>query len=82
MASYFNKDKETDWAIFGGMYGDAIWNKFNVYTTYRNCLQSDEWIQSNKTNERIITDEQFAGRLKTKIKEKSIIRCYMPLKLH
>jgi hypothetical protein len=62
MASYFNKDKETDWAIFGGMYGDAIWNKLNVYTAYRNCLQSDEWIQSNKTNERIITDEQFAGR--------------------
>jgi hypothetical protein len=31
MASYFNKDKETDWAIFGGMYGDVVWNKFNVY---------------------------------------------------
>jgi hypothetical protein len=63
MASYFNIDYETDWAIFGGIRGDSVWNNFNAYSAYKNCLQSDEWIQANITNERIITDEQFAGKL-------------------
>jgi beta-mannanase len=63
MASYFNIDYETDWAIFGGIHGDIVWNSFNAYSAYKNCLQSDEWIQPNSTNERIITDEQFAGKL-------------------
>ena len=63
MASYFNIDREIDWAIFGGMHGDVVWNNFNAYSAYKNCLQSNEWIQPNSTNIRIITDEQFAGRL-------------------
>jgi hypothetical protein len=62
MASYFNKDKETDWGVFGGMHGDVVWNNFNAYSAYRNCLQSNDWIQPNITNERLITDDQFAGR--------------------
>jgi beta-mannanase len=62
MASYFNIDYETDWAIFGGMHGDIIWNNFKAYSAYKNCLQSDEWIQPNSTNRRIITDEQFSGK--------------------
>jgi hypothetical protein len=61
MASYFNVEQETDWAIFGGIHGDIVWNNFNAYSAYKNCLQSDEWIQPNSTNKRIITDEQFAG---------------------
>ncbi len=61
MASYFNIDKETDWAIFGGMYGDTIWNNFNVYSSYKNCLQSDDWIIPDSSNQRIITDQQFSG---------------------
>jgi hypothetical protein len=63
MASYFNKEKEVDWAIFGGMHGDVVWNNFHAYSAYRNCLQSNDWIQPNSTNERLITDDQFAGRL-------------------
>ena len=63
MASYFNIELETDWSIFGGTFGDSIWNNFKAYSAYRNCLQSDEWIQPNITNKRLITDEQFAGRL-------------------
>jgi hypothetical protein len=62
MASYLNTDVETDWAIFGGMHGDVVWNNFTAYTAYKNCLQSNEWIQPNSTNERLITDDQFAGR--------------------
>lgn len=62
MATYFNIDEETDWAIFGGIRGDETWNNFSVYTTYKNNLQSYEWIEPNATNPRLITDEQFAGR--------------------
>jgi beta-mannanase len=63
IASYLNTDVETDWAVFGGMHGDIVWNNRAAYTAYKNCLQSNEWIQPNITNERLITDDQFAGRL-------------------
>jgi hypothetical protein len=63
MASYFNNNGEPDWAIFGGIHGDVVWHNFTAYTAYKNCLQSNEWIQPNTTNERLITDDQFAGRL-------------------
>ncbi len=62
MPSPFNLDLETDWAIFGGMHGDTTWNNYNVYTAYKNCLQTNEWIEVNNTNPRLITDDQFAGR--------------------
>ena len=61
-ASYFNIEKETDWAVFGGSHGDTVWNNINVYTAYKNCLQSNDWIYPNSTNPRLITDDQFAGR--------------------
>jgi hypothetical protein len=63
MASYFNyNDGPNDWMIFGGTHGDVVWNNFHAYSAYRNCLQSNEWIEPNITNPRHITDEQFAGR--------------------
>ena len=61
MAPYFNIDKETDWAIFGGMNGNTMWNNFSAYTAYKDCFQSNDWIVPNTTNQRLITDEQFAG---------------------
>jgi hypothetical protein len=63
MATYFNiDDGNADWMIFGGTHGDVVWNNFNVYSAFRNCLQSNEWIETNITNPGLITDEQFAGR--------------------
>lgn len=61
MAIYFNIDKETDWAIFGSMNGNMMWNNFSTYTAYKNCLQSNDWVVPDLNNPRIITDEQFAG---------------------
>ncbi|CAF1136851.1 unnamed protein product [Rotaria sp. Silwood1] len=61
MAPYFNTDKETDWAIFGGMNGNTMWTNFSAYTAYKDCLQSNDWVLPDSTNQRIITDEQFAG---------------------
>ena len=63
MASYFNIEKETDWSIFNGTHGDTVWNNMHVYTAYKTCLQSNDWIQPDRTNPRLITDDQFAGKL-------------------
>ncbi len=39
MASYFNVDEPSqDIMIFGGTYGDVVWNNFNTYSAYRNGL--------------------------------------------
>ena len=63
MASYFNVDEpHQDIMIFGGTHGDVVWNNFNTYSAYKDCLQSISWIQSNVTNPRLLTDDQFAGR--------------------
>ena len=61
MASCFNSDKETDWAIFNGAHGNTLWNNISGYTGYRDCLQSNNWIVPDQSNPRIITDAQFAG---------------------
>jgi len=63
MVSYFNDDEpDQDIMIFGGTHGDVVWNNYNTYSAYKNCLQSNSWIESNNTNPRLLTDEQFAGR--------------------
>ncbi len=62
MASYFNKDKETDRAIFGDVSEDVVWNNFNVQSAYKDFLQPNDWIQPSSTNQRLITDDPFAGR--------------------
>jgi hypothetical protein len=63
MPSYFNVDEpHQDIMIFGGTYGDVIWNNFKVYSAYKDCLQDDSWIVPDTTNLRLITDDQFAGR--------------------
>ncbi|CAF1459411.1 unnamed protein product [Rotaria magnacalcarata] len=62
MASYNNVDgPNQDNMVFGGTHGDVIWNNFKAYSAYRNCLQSNDWIEPNITNPRLITDEVFAG---------------------
>jgi hypothetical protein len=63
MASYFNIDEPyQDFMIFGGKHGDIVWNNFNGYSAYRDCLLTNNWIEPNITNPRLLTDEQFAGR--------------------
>jgi hypothetical protein len=49
--------------VFGDTHGDTVWNNLHAYTAYRNCLQSNDWIQPNSSNPRLITNHQFAGRL-------------------
>jgi mannan endo-1,4-beta-mannosidase len=61
MASYFNTDKETDWAVFNGMHGDSLWYNISIYTAYKDCLLKNDWLTPDSANPRIITDAQFAG---------------------
>ena len=62
MASYFNIEKETDWSVFGGANGNALWNNMKVYTAYRDCLYTIDWIAPDSQNPRLITDSQFTGK--------------------
>ncbi|CAF1100711.1 unnamed protein product [Adineta ricciae] len=64
MASYYNVDQPNqDNMVFGGTHGDVIWNGCKGYSSYRNCLQSNDWIEPDVTNPRLVTDKQFAGIL-------------------
>eukprot|EP01012_Entosiphon_sulcatum_P036814 TRINITY_DN4702_c0_g1_i1.p1 TRINITY_DN4702_c0_g1~~TRINITY_DN4702_c0_g1_i1.p1 ORF type:complete len:355 (-),score=47.92 TRINITY_DN4702_c0_g1_i1:685-1749(-) len=64
MFLYFNIDKETDWAMFGGANGDSVSAGSKVYTEYRAGIDSglkNNWlIPSNSSNPRLITDKVFA----------------------
>ncbi|CAF1362460.1 unnamed protein product [Adineta steineri] len=68
MASYYNADQPTqDNMVFGGTHGDVIWNNYKAYSAYRNCLQTNDWIEPNMNNPRLITDKQFTGEGKKRV---------------
>lgn len=65
MVISFNKDKETDWAMFGGINGDTTYEfggkTYKAYQSYQRAIASSNIIPSNPTNPRLLTDAQFAG---------------------
>jgi beta-mannanase len=65
MVIWFNKDKETDWAAFGGVKGDSTFQLkntvTNTYSAYRKAVSSRRFISTNSRNPRLLTDSQFAG---------------------
>lgn len=64
MLCYFNIDKETDWAIFGGGRGDSTYTAgatvHQVYSVYKARVSADYVIPGNNSPQRI-TDAQFKG---------------------
>lgn len=66
MVAWFNEDKETDWAIFGGSSGDSTYREkpvtYKTYSAYKNSVAQSSFSGSNLTNPRLLTDAQFAGR--------------------
>jgi hypothetical protein len=66
MVVWFNEDKETDWAIFGGNGGDSTFSygrtSYNAYSSYKNAVASTALITSDANNPRLLTDAQFAGQ--------------------
>jgi len=66
MVAWFNEDKETDWAVFGGGDGDTTYTAGNrdyrAYSAYRAGVRGDRFIGSDSSRARLLTDDQFAGR--------------------
>jgi mannan endo-1,4-beta-mannosidase len=66
MAAWFNEDKETDWAVFGGASGDSTFKSgrttYRAYAAYRAAVGFGGLIPSDANNLRLLTDAQFAGQ--------------------
>ena len=66
MVCYFNEDKETDWAIFGGAAGDTTFKSgrttYRAYSAYRAAAGLTTSIGAQAGNVRLLTDAQFAGQ--------------------
>ncbi len=65
MVSWFNEDKETDWAAFGGTKGDGASSynstSYNNYSAYKTGITPSSYSGSDPTNPRLLTDTQFSG---------------------
>lgn len=65
MHCWFNLDKETDWAVFGGDRGTSTaqidGETYNSYEAYRQGVSSNRFIGGRDGEMPRITDEQFRG---------------------
>ena len=65
MIVWFNEDKETDWAVFGGSNGDESYRSgrtsYKAYKSYRSAVRASSLLPSNTADPRLITDPMFAG---------------------
>ncbi len=65
MVCWFNEDKETDWAVFGGARGNEQYKAgrttYRAYSAYRQAVAPDRFLSSNVANPRLLGDEEFAG---------------------
>ena len=63
---WFNDDKETDWAVFGGSKGDTTYRfrgvTYRGYSALKTSVQSTGIIPTNTKNPRLLTDAQFQGQ--------------------
>ena len=65
LVCWFNEDKETDWAFFGGATGDGQFKfgrtTYRTYSAYRTAITPATFVPSNRANPRLLTDLEFAG---------------------
>jgi beta-mannanase len=67
LVAWFNEDKETDWAVFGGANGDGTYDDeggatYQIYAAYKTAVGGASFIPSDGGNPRLLTDAQFAGQ--------------------
>lgn len=66
MMIWFNKDKEMDWAVFGGATGDETYaygrTNYRAYQAYREATGNDNLVSSDVFHPRLLTDTQFQGQ--------------------
>jgi hypothetical protein len=64
MIVWFNEDKETDWAVFGGTNGDETYRvgrtSYKAYRTYRAAVQGSALIPADGGS-RLLSDLAFTG---------------------
>ena len=64
MLVWFNEDKETDWAVFGGTNGDGTYRSgrttYKAYSAYRNAVQRPGLIATGGGS-RLLSDGEFTG---------------------
>ncbi|WP_157991625.1 glycoside hydrolase family 26 protein [Caldimonas tepidiphila] len=69
MILWFNEDKETDWAVFGGVNGDGIHKAgrttYKTYSAYKDRLIKGKFVSAGTaaSNPGLLTDDQFHGVL-------------------
>lgn len=65
MVAWFNEDKETDWAVFGGAGGDTTFRygraTYRAFSAYRAAVSQPEALSPTPGDARLLTDAQFAG---------------------
>jgi len=65
MIVWFNEDKETDWAVFGGTNGDETYRSgrttYRAYRSYKAAVQGSGLLSPATGDPRLITDLRFAG---------------------
>ena len=65
MIVWFNEDKETDWAVFGGTNGDETYRSgrtnYKAYRSYRGATQAPALLPPSAVDPRLLTDAFFAG---------------------
>ncbi|MWG35661.1 glycoside hydrolase family 26 protein [Halomarina oriensis] len=67
MALWFNHEKETDWAVFGGSRGTETvrdgTTTYHAYREYREAVASEDVLGSYSDHPRRLTTEEFHGDL-------------------
>jgi mannan endo-1,4-beta-mannosidase len=62
MASWFNYDKETDWAVYNGERGTGTFNGVPVYESYKRILNGDKYLPARPNYPRVLTETEFTGQ--------------------
>jgi hypothetical protein len=66
MVCWFNEDKETDWAVFGGSRGDGTYKSgrttYRTYAAYKAAVGAAGLFSPPAGEPRLLTDAQFWGQ--------------------
>ena len=65
MIVWFNEDKETDWAVFGGSNGDETYRSgrtsYKAYASYRAAAKTPGLLSPSTVDPRLLTETLFGG---------------------
>ena len=66
MLCWFNNERETDWAVFGGANGDGTYKSgkttYKTYGSYKTAVQSGAFANPNTATPGLISPNLFAGK--------------------